>query len=271
MHSRNDPAIDARMRSAAAVIRDAGALASACFRDLAALEVETKGNGQDLVSDADRAVERLIRDRLGRDFPDDGFLGEEYGLDDGTSGFVWVIDPIDGTSCFLHGSSTWCIAIALVRDNRTLAGMIYDPNAGELFSAVEGRGADLNGTAISVDPATDLQHGLTSVGANFRVEPRMISGFIHALLEAGGMFVRSGSGALSIAHVACGRLAAYYEPHMNAWDCLAAQCIVVEAGGWASDFLSESGLTRGGRVVACAPQLREPILALIDESARARP
>ena len=260
------PSIHARVEKASGIIREAGELALSYFQRLATLEIETKGNGQDVVSIADRAVEELIRARIAQDYPEDGLLGEEYGLAEGASGFTWVIDPIDGTSCFVHGARTWCVAIALIHDYRTVAGLIYDPNADELFAAVEGHGAQMNGKPISVDMATDLQHGLTSVGANFRVPARAVSGFIHELLEAGGMFVRSGSGALSLAHVACGRLAAYYEPHMNAWDCLAAQCIIREAGGWANDFLAEGSLTEGGKVIGCATQMRDPILALIEKS-----
>lgn len=264
MQNPQDMTTHARIETGIRVAREAGALALSYFRQLSTLQVETKDNAQDVVSIADRDVEKLIRELIARDFAEDGFLGEEMGLAEGTSGYTWIIDPIDGTSCFLHGLRTWCIAIALLRDDKTVAGLIYDPNSDELFSAVVGSGAEMNGKPISVDLTTDLQHGLTSLGANFRVEPTAISGFVHRLLEAGGMFVRSGSGALSLAHVACGRYAAYYEPHMNAWDCLAAQCIIREAGGWANDFLSEGSLTAGGRVIGCAPQLRDELLAVIE-------
>jgi myo-inositol-1(or 4)-monophosphatase len=270
MQSSQDMTIHARVETGVSIIREAGALALSYFKRLATLEVETKDNAQDVVSIADRDVEKLIRERILQDFPDDGFLGEEFGLDEGTSGFTWIIDPIDGTSCFLHGLRTWCIAIALMHKERTVAGLIYDPNLDELFSAVDGSGAEMNGQPISVDLKTDIQHGLTSVGANFRVETKTISSFIHQLLEAGGMFVRSGSGALSLTYVACGRLAAYYEPHMNAWDCLAAQCIIREAGGWTNDFLAEGTLATGGRVIGCAPQLRDPLLKIIEDAAQPR-
>lgn len=256
----------ARVEAVRTVIQEAGALALSWFGRLSTLKVETKASGQDAVSLADREVEQFLRARLSSTLPQDGFLGEEYGLSEGSSGFTWVIDPIDGTSCFIHGIRNWCIAIALVRDNRTLAGLVFDPNADEMFSAVVGEGATLNGQPISVDLATDLQHGFTSVGASGRVTPDQIAVFIRQLLEAGGMFVRSGSGALSLAHVACGRLAAYYEPHMNAWDCLAAQCIIREAGGWANDVLVEGSLLGGAPVVGCAPQIREQLLTLIETS-----
>lgn len=263
---RPEDEIASRFRVAETVIAEAGDLAMAWFGRLSALVVETKSSGQDVVTVADREVEGLIRARLTASFPGDGFLGEEYGFAEGSSGFTWVIDPIDGTSCFLHGLRSWCVVIALVRDGVTLAGLILDPNAGELFAARSGGGSLLNGAPISVDLSTDLQRGLTSLGANGRVPPERIAVFVRRLLEAGGMFVRSGSGALSLAHVACGRLAAYYEPHMNVWDSLAGQCIIREAGGFANDVLVEGDMIRGGRVIGCAPQLREPLAALLDLS-----
>jgi myo-inositol-1(or 4)-monophosphatase len=271
MQETGTSAITARIRAAEAIIREAGALALTYFDRLASLEVETKTGAQDVVTVADRAVEKLIRARIAALFPDDGLLGEEYGMTQGSSGLLWVVDPIDGTSCFLHGSASWCVAIALVRGGETLAGLILDPNRDELFLAETGGGALMNGKPVSVDPGTDLQHGLTSVGANFRVPVAVISSFIHNLLEAGGMFVRSGSGALSLAHVSCGRLAAYYEPHMNAWDCLAAQCLIREAGGWTNDFLAEGSLLGGGRAIGCAPQMRDALLQLIEASETGRP
>lgn len=266
MHTPQDAEVTARVETATQTIREAAALALSWFGRLATLEVETKAGAQDVVSVADREVEQLVRARLSAAFPQDALLGEEFGLSGGSSGYTWVIDPIDGTSSFIHGSRAWCVAIALVRDKTTLAGLIFDPNANELFSAVAGQGATLNGEAISVDLATDLQHGLTSVGANGRVPPERVAVFILRLLQAGGMFVRNGSGALSLAHVACGRLAAYYEPHMNTWDCLAAQCLIREAGGFANDVLAEGDLLQGGPVVGCAPQLRDALMTLVDAS-----
>lgn len=255
-----------RTEAALTAIREAGALALSWFGSLSELGVEAKSGGQDVVTIADREVEQFLRARLSALFPQDGFLGEEYGLSEGTSGFTWVIDPIDGTSCFVHGIRNWCVVVALLQGNETVAGFILDPNADELFVAARGQGATVNGRPISVDLTTDLQHGLTSVGANDRVPPRVIGEFVSQLLEAGGMFVRSGSGALSLAHVACGRLAAYYEPHMNAWDCLAAQCLIREAGGWANDFMAEGSLLAGAPVIGCAPQMRDALLSLIETS-----
>lgn len=253
-----------RLEAARAVLEDAAALGLAYFAKAASLAVEHKTGGQDVVTAADRDIERMVRQRLGDAFPDDGFLGEEYGSVPARSDFLWVLDPVDGTSCFVHGIRSWCIALALLERGRTVAGFILDPTAGELFVAVEGAGATLNGQPIRVDTGTDLRHGLTSVGANRRVPAALITGFIQHLLRVGGMFVRSGSGALSLAHVACGRLAAYYEPHMHAWDCLAGLLLIREAGGWTNAFPAEGDLARGGAVIGCAPQLCEDLLGLIE-------
>lgn len=254
---------DARFVLARSVIIDAGALAATYFADLGALGVEQKLNGQDVVSIADRAVEALIRSRIIAAFPDDGFLGEESGLSDGTSGFVWVVDPIDGTSCFVHGLADWCVSIALTRGELTEFGLVHHVAAGEVFVAARGRGAFMNGAPIHVDTSGTIGTGLTGLGANLRVPAMSVSGFAHGLLDAGGMFFRNGSGALMLTYVACGRLIAYYEAHINSWDCLAALCLIREAGGWTAPF-PEANLLAGGPVIAAAPQIREPLLALID-------
>lgn len=258
----------ARLDLARTVLDEAGMLALAYFARVTTLAVEVKTGGQDVVSAADREVEKLVRHRIVNAFPGDGFLGEEYGAAPAHSDYLWVLDPVDGTSCFVHGIRNWCICLALVERGRTVAGFILDPNAGELFSAVAGEGAELNGQAIGVDRQTDLTHGLTSIGANFRVPAPLIAATIGKLMAAGGMFVRNGSGALSLAHVACGRLAAYYEPHMHAWDCLAGLLMIREAGGWTGDFAADGDLESGGEVIGCAPQLRDDLLAIIEAARR---
>jgi myo-inositol-1(or 4)-monophosphatase len=259
---------DPRFVLARSIIVDAAALAAGYFADLRSLTVEHKLNGQDAVSIADRAVEDLIRTRIAAAFPDDGFLGEESGYEPGRSGHLWVVDPIDGTSCFLHGLRDWCVSIAVMTADVARLGLIHDPCADELFVAARGRGAFLNGRRIAVDEGGDLGTGLVGVGANFRVPAATVSHFVDALLGAGGMFVRSGSGARMLAHVACGRLVAYYEPHINAWDCMAGLCLIAEAGGWCADFPSGDGLLDGGPVIASAPRLRDDLLRLIAEAGK---
>ena len=261
---------DPRFALARTVILEAGALALEHFGALATLTVETKAGGQDVVSIADRAVEDLIRTRLAEGFPDDGFLGEESGTTAGRSGFTWVVDPIDGTSCFLHGLPDWCVSIALIEGEDTRLGLILHPLSGQLFVAAYGRGAYLDGQPMKVDAVNAIGSGLVGLGANLRVPAEAISGFADGLLREGGMFFRNGSGALMLAYVACGRLVAYYEPHINAWDCLAALLMIREAGGWTQEFPLGAAIMEGGPVVAAAPQVRAPLLALIAATAPAR-
>ena len=250
------------------LIGEAAALASTFRADLAALPAEQKSHGQDLVSAADRAVEDLIRDGLAAAFPDDGFLGEEDGLKQGSSGFTWVVDPIDGTSCFLHGLTDWCVSISLVKDSETKLGLILHPASNDLFVAARGRGAYLNGKPMRVDTQGAVGNRLVGVGANLRIPAIAISGFIDQLLASGGMFYRNGSGALMLAHVACGRLIAYYEPDMNSWDCLAGLCLIREAGGWTESFdASQSGLQAVGLAMGGAPQVRAELLSFIPREA----
>jgi myo-inositol-1(or 4)-monophosphatase len=262
------PGLAARLAVAQPLIREAGALAQTWFADLTSLGTTEKENGQDVVSVADKTVEALIRTRLQATFPDDGFLGEESGFEAGTSGYCWVVDPIDGTSCFVFGRPDWCVSIALMHGQETVFGLIFAPQANELFEAVRGGGARLNGQPIAVNRQASLKTALMGVGANFRVPVAEAWRFVAELLEAGGMFIRSGSGALMLAEVACGRLAGYYEPHINAWDCLAGLCLVREAGGWTAPFgEGAGGLMAGGPVIAAAPQVRGELMALIRKAA----
>lgn len=252
-----------RAEAAAAVARLAGARALAHFRDRATLVVESKENPQDVVSLADRDVEALIAAEIATAFPEDGLLGEETGLRAGSSGFLWVVDPIDGTSPFLHGMQYWCVSIAVVRDGQTVAGAICEPVAGTLYAARLGGGTTLDGAAVRLDPALGLRNGLTAIGASHRTPSADISAVVKALLDAGGMFFRHGSGALMLAQVATGRLAAYFEPHMHPWDCLAGLLMVREAGGWTAPYPGPGGLSAGGRVVAAGPGARAELDAVL--------
>lgn len=253
------PDIDPLLRLAAAeaVTREAGSLARRFYEGRDNLVIEGKG-AHDLVSKADREVETLIRDRLAAMFPDDGFVGEEHAhaLVAADRGGHWVIDPIDGTWCFLNGIGSWCVSVAYERAGVIEVGVIYDPIAGELFAAGRGGGARLNGQPIRVMDARSLGDGSISVGYSLRSEPDTMLPLFEKLLRSGGMYQRHGSGALGLAWTACGRLAGYVEPHMNSWDCLAGLLLVTEAGGFTNDFLANDGLTGGNPVVAGPEGLR---------------
>jgi myo-inositol-1(or 4)-monophosphatase len=256
----------ARLALAREVAREAGALALGYFERLSTLAVEFKHGGQDVVSIADREVEVLIRARIAEAFPDDGVLGEEDGLVEGSSGVLWVVDPIDGTSPFLNGLSHWCISIAVAVEGEAEIGIIYAPVSSEFFSAAKDMGAFLNDTPIAVAPARSIADGLLGFGSNHRIPPEDVGRFVTVLLEAGGMFYRNGSGALMLAYVACGRLVGYYEQHINSWDCLAGLCLIKEAGGWHNDFLAGEGMLNGNRIAGGAPQMKAGLIALLERA-----
>jgi myo-inositol-1(or 4)-monophosphatase len=209
---------------------DAGRLGLRFFRNLDTLSIESKGH-QDLVSQADRDVETFVRKAIADAFPDDGIVGEEHASKQGRSSFDWVIDPIDGTANFVKGIPAWTVVIAGVRDGVTEVAVIHEPCTGETFHGHLGGGAYLNGKPIRTSASSDLNDGSVGTGFSNRREARHIVPFIDQLLHDGGVFYRNASGALMLAYVASGRLLAYVEEHMNAWDCLAGLLLVEEAGG----------------------------------------
>ena len=254
-----DTDIDERFRFAETIIRRAGELALSYFRDLGSLDVRQKGP-QDLVSEADVTTEALIRTAIADRFPDDHFVGEESGGTDlGADAATWVVDPIDGTQPFLLELPTWCVSIAFVADGRTLLGLVFNPVTDELFAARVGRGATLNGRSIFVRKAASLADGLTTVGCSSRAEPATVADAILRLLTAGGIYHRTGSGAISLCYVACGRTIGYVEMSIHSWDCLAAILIIKEAGGRATDFLGRHGVAGSGRLVAGSPGVVEAL------------
>ena len=247
--------IDERFEFACATIKDAGALALGYFRNFESLEVKSKGV-QDMASEADVETEKLIERAIKGRFGEDAFLGEENpeSLVPKPGRGTWIIDPVDGTQPFVNGIASWCVSIAFVEENRFVFGVVYDPNLDELFAARTGGGATLNGRDIKASSAISLLDGLVSVGFSNRVQPEDTLGPLTRLMHAQGMYHRSGSGALSLAYVAAGRLIGYFEPHMNSWDFAAGVLIIKEAGGIINDCLpNEEALTKGSLVLAAAP------------------
>lgn len=267
----DDRAQAARLRAAKEIAREAGRTALAWFRNPDALEVVAKGR-QDFVSQADHAVEKLIRERLQGSFSEDGFLGEEGGaaMNNRDADGVWVVDPIDGTTNFINRVPVWCVSIAYVLRGRIEVGVVYDPNADELFAARRGHGAFCGETPISTSTADSLTQGTVGVGYSTRTSGATAVDSIRRLLEAGGIYQRSGSGALMLAYVGAGRLLGYLEAHINAWDCLAGILLVREAGGWTNDFLANDGLRLGNPVIAAAPGVADAVRAVAGFDPQAR-
>ncbi len=238
--------LDSRLEFTIELARRAGELGMGFFRDIDKLTIESKGH-QDLVSNADREVELFVRAALAEKYPEDGIFGEEHAPVEGSSGFNWVIDPIDGTANFVRSIPAWTVVIACVRENRTVIGVVHEPATGETFAARKGGGAFVNGRPIKVSDAATLSEGSVGVGFNGRTDPTRVVPLIASLLGEGGVFFRNASGALMLAYVAAGRLIGYTEEHMNAWDCVAAMLIIEEAGGVVEPF-NRGDVIRNGTI-----------------------
>jgi myo-inositol-1(or 4)-monophosphatase len=241
--------LQARHEFAIALAREAGALASTLRQDLGALETK---NPMDYATIADHAVETLIRSRIDARFGDP-VIGEEDGGN--PADLVWVVDPIDGTVNYIHGTSRWCVSIALIADGEIESGVIHAPDEGRLFTARRGHGALLNANPIHV---SGLRHGASPVvelGWSPRRPIETFNTVIRRLIGDGIEFRRLGSGALGVADTAAGLNDGYMELHINAWDVLAGIVLVREAGGWTNDFLAGDGLVAGNPVIVCTPEI----------------
>jgi myo-inositol-1(or 4)-monophosphatase len=251
--------LDARFHAGCAAVLAGGRLARRHFENLDQLQVEIKGP-QDHASAADREVEALMAGLLRGAFPDDSIFGEEGGGEVGDS--LWVVDPIDGTTNFLHGLSAWCVSLAYLRDGQAQLGLIYDPPADELFAARRGGGATCNGRPLAVSRCAQISDALIGIGFSYRRPVRSFIAATERMLDAHCEVRRSGSGALGMAHVAAGRLDGYWEQHINSWDVLAGLLLVQEAGGWTNDFLAGNALRDGNPILACTPALKDDLIAL---------
>lgn len=259
-----------RFEFACQIARQAGELANGYFANLSSLTVQDKGV-QDMATEADVNTENLIRAAIEVSYPRDSFLGEEsndqFDADQarrkGTG--TWVVDPIDGTQPFVSGIPTWCISLSYVVNNQVQIGVIYDPNNDELFAAEAGNGATLNGKPMHTSQVHGVDNGLIGIGYSNRVDPEATLLPLERLLRADGMFHRCGSGALSLAYVASGRLIGYFEPHMNSWDFSAGMLLVREAGGRTNDCLAaDDALIKGDVVLAAAAGVFEPLQAIVN-------
>jgi myo-inositol-1(or 4)-monophosphatase len=232
------------LRSTAETIaREAGELLRGFYHR--GVRTEYKGD-VDLVTEADRASEKLIGERLREAFPTHGVYGEEGTRSDLDSEFRWYVDPLDGTTNFAHGFPAFCVVLgcehrraglAADEDGEMVAGVIYDPLRDEMFSAARGEGATLNGEAIYVSRVKLLQESLIATG--FPSHKRHASPNVHFYqeftLRSHGVR-RAGSAALDLAYVACGRLDGYWEFQLNPWDTSAGYLLVEEAGGTITHF-----------------------------------
>jgi myo-inositol-1(or 4)-monophosphatase len=256
-----------------AIAREAGALLMHHFHQH--LKIEYKGDA-DLVTAADRASEVLIRERIRQQWPTHDVLGEEQGLSDQGSEYRWYVDPLDGTTNFAHGFPVFCVSIALEHialehkarelQGERIAAVIYDPTRDEMFSAEQGRGAQLNGEAIHVSKTAALKESLLATGfpSNKRHKNPNIYFYHQITLHSHGVR-RAGSAALDLCNVAAGRFDGFWEFNLNPWDTAAGVLIVEEAGGKVTRFNGAPFEINSRETVASNGMIHEALLREFEE------
>lgn len=239
--------------------RQAGSVILRHVSRLDSLKVIEKAR-QDYASEVDSLAEAEIMRELKRAYPDQAFLAEESGAR-GKSRFTWVIDPLDGTSNFLRGMPHYCVSIAQLDGEEPIHAVIYDPLRNELFTATRGGGALLNEKKIRVSERPELDGSLILTGFAPRERQRIDAQLktVRSLLEQAEDIHRSGSAALDLAYVACGRADAYFEAGLKPWDIAAGLLIVREAGGRVCDYRGGNGYFKNGQIVAGNIKLCEQV------------
>lgn len=229
--------------------------------------VRTKRSAIDLVTEFDQAAERLIHRRLHQAYPDFGFLGEEHGERSTRTAFRWIVDPLDGTNNFVHGLPLFGVSIGLEHRGAIVLGVIYDPVRRELFLAMRGRGAFLNGKRIHVSTTRRLAKSLLSTGfsTNFLQHDQPYLGWFQAFQRCSHGVRRLGSTVWSLAAVAAGRLEGFYERDLWPWDIAAGLLLVQEAGGRVSNLDGGPVDISSGRLVASNGYIHREMLRVLQQ------
>jgi myo-inositol-1(or 4)-monophosphatase len=238
------------------------------FGEVEHLQVSIKGPG-DFVSAADHRVEKLLQAELQKARPDYGFILEESGIIEAPDGRTyWVIDPLDGTTNFLHSIPHFAISIGLVRDGEAHAGVIYHPLTDELFSAEKGGGAFINDRRIRVSARRKLDESVIATGIPHYGRPgieKFLQQLPKIMRESAGIR-RFGSASLDLAYVAAGRCEAFWEIGLKPWDIAAGIILVKEAGGYVSDLDGMNDVLKTGNLLASNDHLHESLMTLLDGS-----
>ena len=235
------------------------------------LDVMKKGP-TDYVTEVDQRVEAMVFEKIKEYYPDDNFLGEESGHEINTSDTTWILDPIDGTTNFIHGYPQYCISLACVVDGQTQHAVIIDPTRREEFSASKGKGAELNGERIRVSKRNGLKDAL--IGNTSHVNEKQNYNFeniatFRALYKHGLTIRRSGCSALDLAYVAVGRLDGFWANGLGVWDVAAGMLIAEESGALTSDFEGNPDYTKSDHYLCATPKCFKPMLEAIKPNFKA--
>jgi myo-inositol-1(or 4)-monophosphatase len=241
--------------------RRAGSIINRAALDGSGLEVRSK-RMNDFVTQVDHAAEEAIIDIVRKAYPDHAVLAEESGASEGKADYEWIIDPLDGTTNFIHGFPQYCVSIAIRHRGALAHGVIYDPTKNELFTASKGRGAFLNDRRIRVSKCLRLADALVGTGFPFREMERIerYSGQLVNIMKNTAGIRRAGAAALDLAYVACGRLDAFWEMGLSAWDMAAGALMIGEAGGLVGDLRGDAGYLESGEIAAATPKVFPALL-----------
>ena len=249
--------------------RRAGEIMVRQINRLESLEVVEKGRNE-FVSAVDHAAEEAIIEVIRDHYPDHAILGEESGAS-GDHEYQWIIDPLDGTTNYLHGFPVFSVSIAVARSGTLEHGVVYDPLRQEIFTASRGEGAQLDGRRIRVSKHISLRRALLATGFPYRITGERTDAYLEmlraVLAETSGVR-RLGSAALDLCYVAAGRVDGFWELGLNKWDLAAGALIIREAGGRISDFKGTDGFMESGDIVAGTPKVYAALSKLLAPHAR---
>jgi len=246
--------------------RAAGAIINRAALDVEAVRISQK-QVNDFVTEVDHAAEQAIIETLLTAYPGHGILAEESGSEHGAkdSEFVWIIDPLDGTTNFIHGLPVYCVSIALAVKGKVEQAVIYDPSRNDLFTATKGRGAYMNDRRIRVSKRTRMQECLISTGFPFRPGDDFNSylRMMGEVMQRTAGLRRPGAAALDLAYVAAGFTDAFFETGLQPWDVAAGSLLVTEAGGLVGNFTGESDFLNQKECLAGSPRIYGQLVGII--------
>lgn len=256
------PLVNIAVRAA----RSAGDIIVRNMDRLDRIKIVTKQNN-DFVSNVDHMAEQAIITTIKQSYPDHGILAEESGTQDESSEYQWIIDPLDGTTNYLHGFPQFAVSIALQHKGKLELGVIYDPLSQELFVASRGNGATLNDRKIRVSSHKGLDNALLGTGFPYYDQSYLDTYLetMKALMQRTAGLRRPGSAALDLAWLAAGRIDGFWEFNLKPWDIAAGALIVREAGGIVSDFINADGYLVTGDIIAAAPKVYPEMMKIITQ------
>ncbi|MGI9289907.1 MAG: inositol monophosphatase family protein [Gammaproteobacteria bacterium] len=257
--------MQALLNTAVQAARDAGDLAIRYSRRIDELDIRSKSRNE-FVSQVDIAAEQAIIEIIRERYPDHGILAEESGSHDGKDDVVWIIDPLDGTTNYLHGLPVYAVSIGIEVKGRMECGVVYDPNRQELFTASRGNRAELDGKRLRVSAKQRLEGALIGTGFPYRLNDVWLDTYLtqlRAVMQVASDCRRPGSAALDLCYSAAGRLDGFWEFGLQPWDIAAGSLILREAGGIVSSMTDDGDYMESGNLIAGAPKVHSDLEKLL--------